>query len=106
MSVSCKLVEGWTERIISQVRATPPKSFVGCTVELKLRTNAGALVSLGGSVNWVDATEGTVYFDPASTDLTAANSPYGVRWKVTDAANKVSFFPNEEEREVWEVAPV
>lgn len=103
--MACNLVEGWTERIIYQLFADGvAHSLAGGAVVLQLRTRTGAAVTFAGTADILDAATGKVYFDPASTDLVAANSPYLVRWKFTDSASKVSFFPNAENYEYWVVA--
>ena len=102
--MACNLVEGWTERIIYQLFADGvAHALTGGAVTLQLHTRTGAPVAFAGTSNILDAATGKVYFDPASTDLLAANSPYLVRWKFTDSGGKFSFFPNSE-YEYWIVA--
>jgi hypothetical protein len=94
--VATYLVEGWTERIIDQLIADDVAVNLtgGTTVELVLYDKNGTLKSIPSQSGIDTALVGKVYYDPASTDLKHSESPYSVRWKVTDVANKVAFFPN------------
>jgi len=94
------LVQGWTERIKTQLvadgapfdltgYATPPAS-----VQMLLYSRLGIPLTFTGSVGLDTPALGIVYFDPGSADLVASQSPYGVRWKITDSAGKSVFFPN------------
>lgn len=95
------LVEGWTERIRTQLLAdgTPfpltDYDLPPAAVEMILATNLGAIVTPSG-VSGIDTpSTGIVYFDPEPSDLLAKHSPYSVRWKVTDSDGKSVFFPND-----------
>lgn len=95
--MSLDLVEGWTERILYALGADgATQDLTGMTAELELYTRSGAPITLGGTSGVLGGseTQGKVYFDPGANDLVNANSPYSVRWKVTDGAGKVAFFPN------------
>lgn len=88
------LVEGWTERI--QYRLTNDGTAVnitGATVQIVAFTKDSVEVKFQGTAGIVTAASGIVYFDPASNDLQSEQSPYSIRWKVTDVTGKVSFFP-------------
>ena len=111
MSIEGQLVEGWTERIEYQLtykdkdtKQKKNKNLSGGTVALELFTSEGVPVTYAGNSGIINPMEGTVYFDPAATDLKAALSPYLVRWKFTDSSGKVSFYPSSVLRERWEVA--
>lgn len=87
------LVEGHTERIVETLLADGvAMNLTGKTVTLLLYDRQGNQITYGGSSGIVTAADGTVYFDPASTDLLASKSPYSVRWKVT-TAGKVAYWP-------------
>lgn len=74
----------------------------GLTIALVLRDRTGALVPTAGAVDWLVAASGTVRFNPAVTDLRAANGPYEARWKVTDSNSDDAYYPNGE-AEIWTV---
>lgn len=95
-----QFVEGWTERIRDQLFVTPagtttpvPLDLTNWTVQLLLYDVLNVPVAYSGTAGIDTALQGIVYFDPAPTDLLARHSPYSVRWKVTDNAGKVAFFP-------------
>lgn len=104
-------VEGWTERILETLEASPdastplaPISLAGLTVEIVLRDCNEALIDVSGQSGKVTETGALVYFDPEPTDLLASSSPYYVRWKITDGTGKVAFFPNLAASPIkWEV---
>lgn len=89
--------EGWTERIIYALSHDGEElNLSGMTVALvgkRTVRNGASDLDFQGQVGIVNAGEGTVYFDPSSGDLSVENSPYQVRWKVTDGYGKVAFFP-------------
>ena len=90
-----EVVEGWTSPLDYTLTADGVAvDLTNCTPLLQLWDAAGALVTLGGTSALITAASGTVRFTPSSTDLLNASSPYTARWKVTDAAAKVSYFPN------------
>jgi hypothetical protein len=65
------------------------------TITLVLTSAAtGAAVDTVGDVAWLSPVDGTVRYSPDSADLTAAGSPYNVRWKVVDANGLIDFFPD------------
>ncbi len=88
------LVEGWTERIVETLTTDGvAQNLTGLTVTMLLYDNTDTKITYGGTSGIVSAAAGTVYFDPASTDLLASKSPYSVRWKVTDGSGKVAYWP-------------
>jgi len=93
--MSLSVVEGWTERIKYTLTADGATvNLTGMSVTLLLYDVTKTLFSYSGTSGVDTASSGIVYFDPAATDLLDANAPYYARWKVTDGAGKVSFFPN------------
>lgn len=88
------VVEGWTERIRQQLFADGvAQNLTGATVALVAYSRTGTLLTLSGTAGVETAATGIVYFDPASTDLKASNSPLLVRWRVT-IGGKVAYFPS------------
>jgi len=94
--MALELTEGWTERISYQLGADgSAPNLTGMIVTLVLYRNGDyTIFPFLGTSGILTAATGIVYFDPAETDLVAANSPYSGRWKVTDGAGKISYFPN------------
>lgn len=90
--------EGWRERIRMALTINGGTIMVltGMTIALVGKDRYSNDVSFSGAVGIADAAAGTVYFDPSATDLLAANSPYRLRWKVTDANSKPAFWPHDE----------
>jgi len=89
------VVEGWTGPLDFQLLADGvPLDNSGNAIAVVVQDHQGATVTFTGTVNWLDAVLSKVRFSPQPTDLLAAKSPYNVRWKVTDGANKVVFFPS------------
>ena len=100
-----KLVEGWTGPIDDVLRSNGlAADLTGLVVELVLQTANGSLVPTAGDVTVVTPTEGVVRYLPGPTDLLATETPHVARWKVTDGAEKVTYFPNDA-GEVWTVQP-
>lgn len=92
-------VEGWTAPIDYQLKKNHlPFDGTGMTVSLELRDKSGVVVAETGSTNWLDATQSTVRYTPAAADLTFAQSPMRVRFKVV-AGVEVVFFPRSEAEE-------
>lgn len=86
--------EGWTERIKYALTVDGVAlNLTGLTVALVGVSATRATLTFSGTTGVDDETGGKVYFDPAPTDLLAANSPYYLRWAITDGAGKTAFFP-------------
>jgi hypothetical protein len=89
------LVQGWTERVKTQLFADGAAfNLTGFTVAMVVYTENGSIFAPAGTSGVDTAATGIVYFDPSAADLMAVNSPYLVRWKVTDSGGKSAFFPN------------
>lgn len=85
---------GWTERIIYQLSHDGTTFDIsGMTVALVGKNVNGAALNFGGTVGILDGPTSQVYFDPAPTDLSNVNSPYSLRWSVTDTFSKTAWFP-------------
>lgn len=97
------LVQGWTQRIIYQLKQDgAPMPLTGLTVDMLLYDATGKPVVFAGTADVLDEPTGKVYFDPAPADLVKLKSPYSVRWRITNGPN-VTFFPNSAP-EQWTVA--
>lgn len=105
MSNTLPIREGWTERIRYRLtRNDPPENvdLTGLTVDLVAYDNGNSLLTFSGTVGSDDPSNGVVYFDPSVSDLESGNSPYRVRWKITDSAGKIAYFPREDPL-LWEI---
>jgi hypothetical protein len=90
-----ELVVGWTGAMDWQLLADDaPADLTGATPLLVVHDTTGALVTLAGTPSLVTAATGIVRYLPAAGDFAVALSPYAYRWKVTDAAGKVTYFPS------------
>lgn len=79
-----------------------PLPLTGVTVAILITDNRGTVISTG-NVTITDAANGKVAWTPGGTaDLVAANSPYQVRWKLTDGSGKIKYVPSGL-RDVWEI---
>ena len=86
--------QGWTEQIQYQLSHDGETfDITGMTVDLVGSTLTGVPLDFAGEVGILDGPTSKVYFNPAPTDLLAANSPMLVRWSVTDTDGKTAFFP-------------
>jgi len=96
-----ELVEGWTDPITQQLlNDGAAVNLAGCSVALLLYDANGRAISHTGSATILEAATGKVKFEPGASDLVASKSPLRVRWKVTDGADEVSYFPNAS-ADVW-----
>jgi uncharacterized phiE125 gp8 family phage protein len=101
-----KLVEGWTGPIDDVLKSNgTPLDLTGLTVELLLQRASGVAIPTAGDVVIVTPTAGVVRYTPDPQDLLAVDTPHTIRWKVTDVAGAITYFPNEA-GEVWTVQPV
>ncbi len=74
-----------------------PFDLTGYTVELVIRPFRGTDYSdTDGEVRVPAGTGGTVYFTPDASDFLARESPYSIRWRVTDSQDTIVYFPNSE----------
>lgn len=98
-------VEGWTEDIeYDLVKGDPPAVFdaSGMTPGIVITDARGAAVNVAGDVSWANAAASRVRYAPDAGDFVAINGPYRVHWTVTDAAGKMTPFP-EGPGLVWNV---
>jgi BppU N-terminal domain len=89
------VVEGQTEPIDVQLLAdSQPVDLTGATATLVLRDKDGtAADTSGGTATILDAATGRVRYSPPPALFAATRSPYVARWRVVDAAARVSFWP-------------
>lgn len=87
------LTEGWTDPLPFQLTIDGVgMNLAGFTVT-GILTHRQGTVDVSGDVAVTVEGEGKVTYTPDSTDLTAANSPYRLRFKVQDGAGAVVYFP-------------
>lgn len=108
MSRLTTIVEGWTGKLTFTLTTTSvttgvTSAFVGTGFTLSdliITGKDGTEVDTTGDFGWLVAASGTVYYDPDAADFVAAKSPYTVRFKVTDGAGKVVYFPSADADEI------
>lgn len=89
------LVEGWTGGLDFTLEADGSAvDLTGMAVELLLYKNDGSFVDTSGDITVTDAANGELTYFPDVGDLLASESPHRSRFKVTDGAGKVVFFPS------------
>lgn len=100
IGIDLELVDNWTGALDFQLLADGQPVIVsssnGEVVSLVLRTRLGSPVTPGGTVSLLASSTGGVRYTPSSSDFLAANSPYRARFKVTDGAGRIVYFPNGE----------
>lgn len=91
------IVEGETARLtLPLLEDDEVFDGTGFTVsDLLLTGNDETEVSTSGDFGWIDASLGTVYYDPDADDFSASLSPYRIRVEVTDGNGKVRYHPND-----------
>ena len=102
MAVLERLTEGWTAELAAFTCKLDDvaQSLDGITIELVLRDNQDRRVTVTGTTRKdVDQTgggKGKVYYKPGASDLKKRLSPYRIRWKATDGAGDVVYYPDGE----------
>jgi hypothetical protein len=96
MAQLTEVVEGWTGRLTFQLYDDGAAlNGTGLTVTaLDLVGNDGVAVTTTADFGWLVQASGTVYYDPDAADLTAARSPYKVRYQITDGSGAIVWYPN------------
>jgi len=104
MSNILSVVAGWTALLGPfTLRADGvPLDLSGFIVELVLKDSFGNLVVHGGTVTVLNqiTNPGQVTYEPVSADFVfspygnTGRQPYTIRWKVTDGAGDIIYFPN------------
>ena len=105
MAVVEDLIEGQTAPIKTRLLANgeglditglADPEIVACRLD-------GTTITLAGTITVVEAGTGKIQFDPNAADLLEVNSPMKVRYKVTDGAGDIAYFPGNEEADTWNV---
>lgn len=98
------IVSGTTADIRFQLlEAGSPINLLGCSVALLLSDRSGVTINNPGTVTITDSTNGKVSLTPTDTNVfVSSKSPYTARWKITDAAGKISYVPTGS-RDIWEI---
>lgn len=90
------IVEGWTGNMDFRLLADgEPQNLTGMGVVGVAYNRLKTPVTLTGDVSILSATGGTVRLTPDASDFLESQSPYELRFMVTDAGLDV-FFPSEE----------
>jgi hypothetical protein len=105
-----RLTEGWTTPIEYKLlhedpetgELTVPEGLADMTPSLVLKDKDGNAIDTSSDVEWADAANGIVRYNPDATALTAAKSPFTAKFKVTDASSKIAYFPQGEPL-IWRV---
>jgi len=101
--MTISVTEGWTGPLDFILQSDgAAQDLTGMTVTLVLTGVDGTIATTTGNVSVTDAAAGKVRYSPDATDLLSAKQPYRGRWKVTDGAGKIVFFPNGE-ADLWKV---
>ena len=102
--MAADFVEGWTGAIEYQLLADDVAvNLTGFTVAIQMFGAEIGPLTLGGTVVVTSSTGGKVEYRPAtSCEMKSVYSPLEVRFKVTDGAAKITYFPNAEP-ELWTV---
>lgn len=103
------IVEGWNGALPFTLNADGSAiDLTGLTVKIVLKNAEGTLVKdTTDGITVTSATGGQVEYAPSSSSgdlFVASQTPYRVRFQVTDALSKSVYFPNDEE-ELIEVNP-
>ena len=98
MPVVARITEGRTARLTFTLLSDGSAvNGTGITVSnLYLTGASGQVVDTSGDFGWVTAASGTAYYDPDAADFTAAQSPYRIRFELTDGSGKIAFHPEGE----------
>jgi hypothetical protein len=103
------VVEGWTGALPFTLLADgSPVDLTGLTVHIVLKSADGTTVKdTTAGITLTASTAGQLEYAPSSSSgdlLLVSQTPYRVRFRVTDALSKKVYFPNDEE-ELIEVNP-
>ena len=95
MASDIDIVEGWDEPFDEQLLADGvARNITGATVAFLVYGRNEVLATHTGTASITTAATGLVRYAPVAGEFTAANSPYGYRWRVT-LGGKVSYHPNK-----------
>lgn len=104
------IVEGWTGALPFTLKADgSPVDLTGLTVRIILKTAYGTVVkNTSSGISITSSTAGQLEYVPSSSSgdlFLASQTPYRVRFSVTDVLPRTVYFPNDEE-ELIEVNPI
>lgn len=104
------IVEGWTAPIkVTLLVDSQPVDLTGLTVKIVLKNAEGTIVKdTTEGITITGSTAGQVEYAPATSSgdlFLSAQTPYKVRFRVTDALSKSYFHPSDEE-DLIEVNPL
>lgn len=102
------IVEGWTGPLPFTLQTDgTPLDLTGLTVKLVLKSADGTLVynHTTSGITVTGTTAGQLEWAPTTSDFVSAQTPYRIRFSVTDAVSDTVYFPNDEE-DLIEVNPV
>lgn len=110
MAPLMSVVEGWSGALpFTLLSDGTPVDLTGLKVAVVLKSADGLTVKdTTAGITVTSATGGQVEYLPSTSSgdlFLAAQTPYKVRFRVTDAVPKSVYFPNDEE-ELIEVNPV
>ncbi len=104
------IVEGWTGALPFTLKADgTPVDLTGLTVRIILKGQDGTVFkNTSSGLTVTGSTSGQLEYAPCSSSgdlFLASQTPYRVRFSVTDATPDTVYFPNDEE-ELIEVNPI
>ena len=110
MSALVSIVEGWTSALPFTLLADgTPIDLTGLKVAVVLKTAGGVIVKdTTTGITVTASTAGQVEYAPSSSSgdlFVAAQTPYRIRFRLTDATPRSVYVPNDEE-DLIEVNPV
>lgn len=110
MSALVSIVEGWTGALPFTLKADgTPIDLTGLTVRIVLKNASGTIVkNTTAGITVTASTVGQLEYAPASSSgdlFLASQTPYRIRFSVTDATPRTVYFPNDEE-DLIEVNPL
>jgi hypothetical protein len=95
MAVLTEVVEGWSAALPFVLKADGTAvDLSGLTVTGEIHDRFRVAVLTSDTVSVTSSTGGYVAWTPNSSDLSAARSPYSVRFKVADPTSAVVYFAN------------
>jgi hypothetical protein len=88
------IVEGQTATLDWLLKANGmPQNLSDMTVEAVIKTSGGKEVSATGDITFTSSS-GIVRLAPDAVDFRSYRSPYTLRFRVTDLAGKIAYFPS------------
>lgn len=101
MAEPTEIVEGWTSKLIFTLKSDGVAvDLTGTTPAFVFNDANGAAKTPGGTTAIEDAVNGKVSYSPVVADFLASESVYAARFKVTDGASKISYYPGGDAIEI------